>query len=61
VFKILKTGDYEADKSSFTRMITSRQKEVVEAAVNLWYYNESRQASLEDIGEAIGISPGTVG
>ncbi|SFH06237.1 HTH DNA binding domain-containing protein [Halopelagius inordinatus] len=60
-FDILKMGDYEADESSFDRMITSRQEEVLEAAVDLGYYSEPRQASLEDIGEVIGISPGTVG
>jgi predicted DNA binding protein len=60
-FDILKMGEYEADKSSFNRMITSRQEEVLEAAVDLGYYSEPRQASLEDIGDVIGISPGTVG
>jgi predicted DNA binding protein len=42
-------------------MITSRQEDVLEAAVDLGYYSEPRQASLEDIGEVVGISPGTVG
>ena len=60
-FDILKMGDYESDKSSFNRMITSRQEEVLETAVDLGYYSEPRQASLEDISEVIGISPGTVG
>jgi predicted DNA binding protein len=60
-FDILKMGAYEVDNSSFNRMITSRQEEVLEAAVDLGYYSEPREASLEDIGEVIGISPGTVG
>jgi len=60
-FEIQETGDYEADKSSFSRMITARQEEVLEAAVDLGYYSEPRQASLEEIGEVVGISPGTVG
>jgi len=60
-FEVLKMGDYTADKSSFNRMITSRQEEVLEAAVDLGYYSDPRQASLEDIGEVVGISPGTVG
>jgi predicted DNA binding protein len=58
---ILEMGDYEPDKSTFHRMITSRQEEVLEAAVELGYYSDPRQASLADIGEVIGISPGTVG
>jgi predicted DNA binding protein len=60
-FDVLKMGDYDTDKSSFNRMITSRQEEVLEAAVDLGYYSEPRQASLEDIGEVVGIAPGTVG
>lgn len=60
-FDILETGDYEANRSSFSRMITSRQEEVLETAVDLGYYSEPRQASLEDISEAVGIAPGTVG
>lgn len=60
-FDVLKTGDYEGDRSTFDRMITARQEEVLETAVDLGYYREPRQASLEDIGEAVGISPGTVG
>ena len=58
---ILNMGDYEADRSSFSRVITARQEEVLEAAVDLGYYSEPRQASLEDIGEVVGIAPGTVG
>jgi len=58
---ILEIGDYEADRSTFDRMITSRQEEVLETAVELGYYREPRRASLEDIGEVVGISPGTVG
>ncbi|ESP89771.1 putative DNA binding protein [Candidatus Halobonum tyrrellensis G22] len=60
-FDVLKMGDYEADASSVNRVITSRQEEVLETAVDLGYYSDPRQSSLEEIGEAIGISPGTVG
>ena len=60
-FNVLETGDYEANGSSFSRMITSRQEEILETAVDLGYYREPRQASLEDISEVVGITPGTVG
>lgn len=60
-FEILKMGDYNAMKSAFDRIITPRQEEVLEAAVDLGYYREPRQASLEDISNVVGISPGTVG
>ena len=59
--EILNMGDYRVDKSSFGRMITGRQEEVLEVAVDLGYYSEPRQASLVDIGKVVGISPGTVG
>lgn len=59
--EVLETGEYETDGSSFSRVITSRQEEVIETAVDLGYYNEPRQASLEDISEVVGIAPGTVG
>jgi len=60
-FEVLEMGDYDSDKSSLNRMITPRQEEVLETAVDLGYYREPRQASLEDISEIVGISPGTVG
>lgn len=60
-FEILRMGEYEADDSSFSRMLTSRQEEVLEVAVDLGYYAEPRQATLEDVGGAVGISPGTAG
>ncbi|WP_076148575.1 helix-turn-helix domain-containing protein [Natrinema saccharevitans] len=60
-FDILDMGDFETGESSFNRLITPRQEEVLEAAVELGYYSEPRQASLEDIGAVVGISPGTVG
>jgi len=59
--EVLETGDYEADESSFERLLTTRQEEVLSAAVDLGYYGDPRRASLEDIGEAVGIAPGTVG
>lgn len=60
-FEILATGEHETDGKVFSNMITSRQEEVLETAVELGYYNEPRQASLEDISKVIGITPGTVG
>jgi len=59
--EVLETGEYESDGSSFRMMMTPRQEEVLETAVDLGYYREPRQASLEDISEVVGITPGTVG
>lgn len=60
-FDILDMGDFETNESPFSRIITPRQEEVLEAAVDVGYYREPRQASLEDISEVVGIAPGTVG
>jgi predicted DNA binding protein len=59
--EVLETGTYEADESSFERLLTARQEEVLSAAVDLGYYDDPRRASLEDVGDAVGIAPGTVG
>jgi len=59
--EILETGKYETNGPAFSRMITARQEEVLEAAVDQGYYSEPRQGSLEDIAEVVGIAPGTVG
>lgn len=59
--EVLDMGDFETDESSFARLLTARQEEVLEAAVDLGYYSEPRQASLEDLAGVLGVSPGTVG
>ncbi|ELZ95813.1 DNA binding protein [Haloferax mucosum ATCC BAA-1512] len=59
-FELLEMGDFEPDESSFGRMLTARQEEVLEAAVELGYYDVPRQAALEDVAEIFGITPTTV-
>ncbi|KZN26468.1 bacterio-opsin activator [Haladaptatus sp. R4] len=58
-FEILEMGEYHPDESSFSRMFTPRQEEVLEVAVDLGYYNVPRQATLADIAEVVGIGPTT--
>ena len=60
-FEVIETGDYEPDKASFTRLLTTRQQEVLEAAVEVGYYNAPRQSTLEEIAEVVGIAPSTAG
>ncbi len=60
-FEIIRTGEYDAEKSNMSRLLTPRQEEILETAVDLGYYTEPRQASLEDIAKVSNISPGTVG
>ncbi|WP_049921751.1 helix-turn-helix domain-containing protein [Halopiger djelfimassiliensis] len=59
--EILEMGEYDPTESSFSRMFTVRQEEVLEVAVDLGYYTVPRQATLEDIAEVVGIAPATVG
>ncbi|RDI69603.1 helix-turn-helix domain-containing protein [Halopelagius longus] len=58
-FELLEIGDYDPDDSSFSRMFTSRQEEVLEAAVDMGYYDVPRRAKLEDVAEVVGIAPPT--
>ena len=59
--EVVDTGDYEPEEGALTRLLTRRQQEVLEAAVEVGYYNAPRQATLEDVGAAVGIAPATVG
>lgn len=58
-FELLEMGDYEPGDSSFRRMFTPRQEEVLETAVDLGYFDVPRQAELKDVAEVVGITPTT--
>ena len=60
-FEIVETGEYEPDESSFTRLLTTRQREVLEAAVEVGYYGAPRQSTLDDVAAVVGIAPSTAG
>ena len=60
-FEVIENGDYKPDESSFTRQLTARQREVLEAAVDVGYYSTPRQATHADIAAVVGIAPTTVG
>ena len=42
-------------------MLTGRQREILEAAVESGYYEEPRGATHEEIAREVGVSAGTVG
>jgi len=42
-------------------MLTERQQETLQAAIEAGYYNVPREATHEDIAERLGRSDGTVG
>jgi hypothetical protein len=60
-FEVVETGEYDPDTERFTRPLTTRQQEVLAAAVEVGYYRAPRRATHEDVAERVGLSPSTVG
>jgi len=58
---IEKTGEYHPEGGRLLDALTSRQREVLEAAVAVGYYEAPREATHEDVAEATGCSPATAG
>jgi len=54
-------GTYRPDDERAIARLTDRQREVLEAAVRLGYYEVPRQATYEDIAEVCDCTVGTVG
>lgn len=54
-------GTFNPDDGRAIARLTERQREVLEAAVDLGYYEVPRQATYEDIAEACDCTVGTVG
>lgn len=59
--EILETGEYHPDLDDLYLSLTQRQREVLDSAVELGYYENPREATHADIAETVDISPGTVG
>lgn len=59
--QVVETGAYDPNDTSFMRALTTRQQEVLEAAVEEGYYNNPREATHDDVADVIGIAPTTVG
>jgi predicted DNA binding protein len=59
--EVVATGEYDPDAERFARALTTRQEEVLAAAVDVGYYRAPREATHEDVAEAVGLSPSTVG
>lgn len=54
-------GEYNPDDERAIAGLTDRQREVLEAAVEMGYYEVPRQATYEEIAEACDCTVGTVG
>jgi len=60
-FEVLETGAYDPSEAQLTRVLTARQREVLEAAVDAGYYQTPREATLEDVAERVDVAPTTAG
>ncbi len=58
---IVGTGTYDPDTASFLRVLTTRQQEVLQAAVEEGYYNNPRETTHDELADEIGIAPTTIG
>lgn len=59
--EVEKTGEYRPESGRLLDTLTTRQREVLEAAVEAGYYETPRQATHEDVADRVGCSPATVG
>ncbi|WP_227375946.1 helix-turn-helix domain-containing protein [Haladaptatus halobius] len=54
-------GEYHPDMRQLASLLTDRQQELLELAVNEGYYEMPRRATLSDLADRANISAGTIG
>ncbi|MFW5957141.1 MAG: helix-turn-helix domain-containing protein [Natronomonas sp.] len=54
-------SEYDPEASELTSLLTDRQQEILERAVELGYYEVPRRATHEDIADSVGVSTTTIG
>jgi predicted DNA binding protein len=59
--EVLETGEHTPEVGDLFLSLTERQREVLETAVALGYYDNPRQATHEDVAARVDASPSTVG
>ena len=59
--EVLETGEHRPEVGDLFLSLTERQREVLETAVGIGYYDNPRQATHEDIAARVDASPSTVG
>lgn len=59
--ELAEIGDYDPKSDRPEELLTDRQLEVLDAALDVGYYNEPRQGTQADVAEAVGLAPATVG
>lgn len=58
---IEEVGEYHSTMNHLFSQLTTRQREVLENAIENGYYNNPRQTTHEEIAEHLDITPGSVG
>jgi predicted DNA binding protein len=59
--EVVETGEHAPDLGDLFLSLTDRQREVLETAVDLGYYENPRRATHEDVAARVDASPSTVG
>jgi hypothetical protein len=59
--EVVEIGAYNPELDDVFSSLTSRQQEVLRAAVDLGYFEIPREATCEDIADRVDVSAGTVG
>lgn len=59
--ELVEMGEYKPEHQRLRSLLTDRQREILEVAVEAGYYEEPRQVTYEDIAERVELSPATVG
>jgi len=59
--EVVEVGEFDPGQGRLYGLLTDRQREVLEAAVELGYYDDPRRATQADVADAVGIATGTVG
>lgn len=59
--EVLETGEYHPNLGDLYLTLTERQREVLDTAVEMGYYQDPRAVTHDDIADEVGVSPGTVG
>jgi hypothetical protein len=54
-------SDYEPEQRELSSLLTARQQEILDAAVEVGYYEAPRDATHEDVADRVGVSTTTVG
>jgi predicted DNA binding protein len=59
--EIEKTGEYHPESGRLLDALTARQREILECAVGMGYYDDPRRATQDDLAAELDCAPATVG